>query len=80
VPSGLSAHTVLHTRSRNPGPLFPDLTEVLRYRKEDFPKAESSHQNTLKLPVWHRENEKSLALEYADAFRKVIENHQELPG
>ena len=42
--------------------------------------AEAIHRNTLKLPVWHREDDRPLADSYIDAFRKVADNYRNLLG
>ncbi|GAB3237761.1 hypothetical protein GCM10027447_37080 [Glycomyces halotolerans] len=42
--------------------------------------AEAIHHHTLKLPVWHREEDLPLVDSYIEAFRKVTSNYQELQG
>lgn len=57
---------------QEPYPLFPEYPHSLTYRPGDFPRAEAVHRGTLKLPVWHREDEFEIAQLYVMAFRKVI--------
>lgn len=64
---------------RQPGPLFPDHpSSHRRYADGDFPVAEHAHRHTIKLPVWHREEDLPLAEQYVRAARKVIDHHKEL--
>ncbi|WP_326642310.1 DegT/DnrJ/EryC1/StrS family aminotransferase [Streptosporangium sp. NBC_01755] len=63
---------------QEPGPLFPEYSERLNYSPGAFPKAEAIHHNTLKLPVWHREEDMSLVDSYIEAFHKVAENYRDL--
>ncbi len=65
---------------QEPGPLFPGYDGTLSYSPGDFPKAEALHHNTLKLPVWHREEDMPLVDSYIDAFCKVTENYRDLLG
>ncbi|WP_242606525.1 hypothetical protein [Protofrankia symbiont of Coriaria ruscifolia] len=65
---------------QEPGPLFPGLEGKFSYRPGDFPHAEMVHHNTLKLPVWHREEDMPLVDSYIEAFRKVTEHYGDLPG
>jgi perosamine synthetase len=65
---------------QEPGPLFPAYEGKLAYRPGDFPQAEQVHRNTLKLPVWHREEDLPIAMRYVDAIRKVIHHIEELKG
>lgn len=67
---------------QDPRPLFPHhpYVEQIDYRPGQFPVAERLHANTLKLPVWHRERDISLAQKYAAGFRKVVGLHHELKG
>ncbi|MFJ2951507.1 DegT/DnrJ/EryC1/StrS family aminotransferase [Streptomyces sp. NPDC087226] len=57
-------------------PGYPDTRS--RYREGDFPIAEKAHTHTIKLPVWHREQDLKLAEQYVSAARKVSEHHKEL--
>jgi len=50
------------------------------YAPGQFPEAEAFHRNTLKLPVWHREEEIPLADAYTTAFSKVTTHHRDLAG
>ncbi|MGY5134639.1 hypothetical protein ACWGJW_19905, partial [Streptomyces nigrescens] len=42
------------------------------------PIAEKAHTHTIKLPVWHREQDLKLAGQYVSAARKAGEHHKEL--
>ncbi len=50
------------------------------YRPGQFPVAEQVWRHTLKLPVWHREEDLPLVDRYLEGIRKVIDNHEELLG
>ncbi|MCP2330937.1 DegT/DnrJ/EryC1/StrS family aminotransferase [Actinoalloteichus caeruleus] len=67
---------------RDPAPVFPHYPHRKRvaYREGQFPVAEQIWQHTLKLPVWHREEDLPLVDRYIDGLRKVIEHHTELLG
>jgi perosamine synthetase len=65
---------------QEPGPLFPQYEGKLRHARGDFPRAEEMHRNTLKLPVWHREEDMPLVDYYIEAFRKVAEHYRDLLG
>lgn len=64
---------------QHPSYLFPGYPAVgSPYRPGDFPIAEKAHLHTIKLPVWHREQDLKLADQYVSAARKVSEHHKEL--
>ncbi|OCF86861.1 DegT/DnrJ/EryC1/StrS family aminotransferase [Nocardia brasiliensis] len=65
---------------QEPGPLFPALSGKLAYAPGDYPRAEQIHNTTLKLPVWHSEEDLPLVDSYIEAIRKVTEHHTELKG
>src|SRR5579875_647282 len=65
---------------QEPGPLFQAYDGKLAYKPGDFPRAEEVHRNTLKLPVWHREEDMPLVNQYIEAFRKVTANYRDLLG
>ncbi|MEC3978155.1 DegT/DnrJ/EryC1/StrS family aminotransferase [Amycolatopsis sp. H20-H5] len=62
------------------GPLFPHHPhrDRIAYRPGQFPVAEQLHRTTLKLPVWHREEDVPLARQYVAGFRKVVAHHHDL--
>jgi dTDP-4-amino-4,6-dideoxygalactose transaminase len=70
----------LHPLFQDPSPLFPAYDGKLAYTAGDFPIAEHVHANTIKLPVWHREKDKTIAAEYVSGIRKVSEHHRDLLG
>lgn len=64
---------------RQPGPLFPGHPRShRRYEEGDFPVAEHTHRHTIKLPVWHCDEDLPLVEQYVRAARKVIDHHKEL--
>ncbi|ASO21299.1 dTDP-4-amino-4,6-dideoxygalactose transaminase [Actinoalloteichus hoggarensis] len=65
---------------QRPETLFPGYASKLSYSPRDFPNAEAIHRNTLKLPVWHRQEDRSLVDSYIHAFRKVTANYHALIG
>ncbi|WP_223874609.1 DegT/DnrJ/EryC1/StrS family aminotransferase [Salinispora fenicalii] len=70
----------LHPLFQDPGPLFRAYREKLSYQPGDFPTAERIHQNTIKLPVWHRSQERRLADQYIAAIIKVSSHYRDLLG
>lgn len=68
----------LHPLFQDPSLLFPAYNGKITYAAGDFPVAERVHANTIKLPVWHQEEDKKIAAEYVSAIRKVSEHHHEL--
>ncbi|MEU2043290.1 DegT/DnrJ/EryC1/StrS family aminotransferase [Nocardia niwae] len=65
---------------QEPGPLFPAFTGKLAYAPGDYPRAEALHHATLKLPVWHRDEDLPLVDRYIEALHKVITHHADLKG
>ncbi|MCP2297587.1 dTDP-4-amino-4,6-dideoxygalactose transaminase [Nocardia amikacinitolerans] len=65
---------------QNPGPLFPAIAGKLSYAPGDYPRAEAIHHATLKLPVWHREQDLPLVDRYIEAIDKVVAHHSDLKG
>ncbi|MEV6873952.1 DegT/DnrJ/EryC1/StrS family aminotransferase [Amycolatopsis sp. NPDC051128] len=67
---------------QDPRPLFPwhPNANQIRYEPGQFPVAERLHARTLKMPVWHRQQDIALARQYAAGFRKVVGLHHELKG
>ena len=63
---------------QEPGPLFPKLAGRFTYAPGQFPKAEAFHANTIKLPVWHRDQDLPLVDAYIEAFKKVSAHHTDL--
>lgn len=60
-----------HPLFQRPGELFPAYKGQFSYGGEDFPGARAFHQRVLKVPVWHRDEDTDLALDYVAALRKV---------
>lgn len=48
-----------------------------RYKAGDFPVAERAHAHTVKLPVWHREQDLDVAEQYIRAAAKISDHHKE---
>jgi perosamine synthetase len=65
---------------QEPEGLFPGYVGEFGYRPEDFPKAGAFHACSIKLPVWHREEDLPLVKQYVEAFRKVSANYRSLLG
>ncbi|WP_327070845.1 DegT/DnrJ/EryC1/StrS family aminotransferase [Kitasatospora sp. NBC_01250] len=64
---------------QHPAQLFPGHPRSHRpYKEGDFPIAEHAHAHTIKLPVWHREQDRPLAESYVRAAIKVSNHHKEL--
>ncbi|MFJ8430785.1 DegT/DnrJ/EryC1/StrS family aminotransferase [Kitasatospora sp. NPDC094019] len=64
---------------QEPSPLFPDHPRShRRYKAGDFPVAEHAHAHTIKLPVWHREQDLELAEGYLRAAIKISDHYKEL--
>ncbi|MFF0488502.1 hypothetical protein ACFYTQ_05705 [Nocardia sp. NPDC004068] len=57
---------------------LPAHAPTLTYVPGEFPNAEALHAATLKLPVWHREEDMPLVDSYIDAFRKVSDRYRDL--
>lgn len=65
---------------QDPGGLFPGYAGGFGYQPGDFPRAEEFHERSIKLPVWHREEDLPLAGQYVEAFRKVSASYRSLFG
>jgi dTDP-4-amino-4,6-dideoxygalactose transaminase len=67
---------------RDPEPLFPHYRHLrdVNYGAGQCSVAEAVHKHTLKLPVWHREEDMPLVNQYIEAFHKVTSNHKDLVG
>jgi perosamine synthetase len=67
---------------QHPEPMLPHYPHLDRvaYRDGQFPVAEQVWRHTLKLPVWHREEDLPLVDRYIEGLSKVIEHHTELLG
>lgn len=63
---------------QDPSGLFPAYEGKFAYRPGDFSGAEAFHAGAIKLPVWHREEDISLARQYVEGFRKVSAHHRDL--
>jgi dTDP-4-amino-4,6-dideoxygalactose transaminase len=70
----------LHPLFQAPTALLPHCANTPAYIPGQFPKAEEFHRNTLKLPVWHREEDIPLADAYTEAFAKVTAHRHDLEG
>ncbi|WP_407547788.1 aminotransferase class V-fold PLP-dependent enzyme [Streptomyces sp. Pv4-95] len=67
-----------HPLFQRPGDLLPGYAESDGVAAEDYPAARLVHGTTLKLPVWHREQDLPLANAYTAALTKVALNHKDL--
>jgi dTDP-4-amino-4,6-dideoxygalactose transaminase len=67
-----------HPLFQSPEGLFPNYKGKFSYKLGDFPNAEYFHEHSLKLPVWYEIDDLQTADLYFEAFKKVIDNHQEL--
>ena len=65
---------------QEPGPLFPEYEGRFAYTPGDFPRAEAFHRHSLKLPVWHRDEDMPMVERYIEAFRKVTGQYRDLLG
>ncbi|MFB6813720.1 DegT/DnrJ/EryC1/StrS family aminotransferase [Streptomyces sp. NPDC056347] len=64
---------------QHPDQLFPGHPQHHRQRLPgSFPVAEHTYRHTIKLPVWHREQDLALARQYVRAASKVSDHHKEL--
>ncbi|MFI2608835.1 DegT/DnrJ/EryC1/StrS family aminotransferase [Kitasatospora sp. NPDC018619] len=64
---------------QHPDLLFPGFPHHhRRYPTGFFPVAEHAYRHTIKLPVWHREQDLALAEQYVRAAVKVSDHHKEL--
>ncbi|MFJ9839809.1 DegT/DnrJ/EryC1/StrS family aminotransferase [Kitasatospora sp. NPDC101155] len=64
---------------QQPSTLFPGHPHShRRYKPGDFPVAEHAHAHTIKLPVWHREQDLEVAEQYVRAATKISDHHKEL--
>ncbi|MER6548483.1 aminotransferase class I/II-fold pyridoxal phosphate-dependent enzyme [Streptomyces sp. NPDC001250] len=70
----------LHTHPlfQAPGSLLPGYADRQRTAAGDFPAAEYVHATTIKLPVWHHEEDRHLADAYTTAIAKVAAHAKDL--
>jgi perosamine synthetase len=66
-----------HPLFQAPGDLLPGYADHRSPAAGDFPVAERLHGSTIKLPVWHRDQD-SLPDAYAAALTKVARHHKDL--
>jgi perosamine synthetase len=67
-----------HPLFRAPGDLLPGYADYQGPAAGNFPAAERVHGSTVKLPVWHRDQDLHLADAYTAAITKVARHHKEL--
>lgn len=70
----LGEHPLFHT----PGALLPGYADHQGPAADSFTTAQRVHGSTVKLPVWHRDQDLHLAEAYTAAIIKVAEHHKEL--
>ena len=63
---------------QGPEGLFPGYVGGFGYQPGDFPRAEDFHMRSIKLPVWHREEDLPLVGRYVEAFHKVSASYRRL--
>lgn len=63
---------------QNPSQLFPAYAGKIKYRKGQFPIAESFFQQAIKLPVWCFPSDKEIVMGYLEAIEKVVRHHKDL--
>ncbi|MGK5631049.1 DegT/DnrJ/EryC1/StrS family aminotransferase [Streptomyces sp. URMC 123] len=70
----------LHTHPlfQTPGALLPGYADGQRQPADTFPASDHVHAATLKLPVWHHENDVDLADAYTTAITKVATHAKDL--
>lgn len=56
---------------QRPGGVHPSYADVQGAVPDDFPVANTFHESILKLPVWHRQEDREIEDQYLAAFRKV---------
>jgi dTDP-4-amino-4,6-dideoxygalactose transaminase len=73
-------HQALHAEGAREvdRPLLPHFPGTLTYKPGDFPVAERVHRLSLKLPVWHRDDDMALVDDYLEAFGKITSNYPTL--
>ncbi|MGW0881258.1 DegT/DnrJ/EryC1/StrS family aminotransferase [Streptomyces sp. NPDC002671] len=67
-----------HPLFRTPGELLPGYADHQGPAADSFATARRVHGSTVKLPVWHRDQDLHLADAYTGAIIKVAEHHKEL--
>lgn len=67
-----------HPLFQSPGDILPGYAGHAGAAPGDFPVAQQVHATTLKLPVWHRDADTTLADAYATALAKVARHHKDL--
>ncbi|MCX4486243.1 hypothetical protein OG890_20165 [Streptomyces anulatus] len=70
----LGDHPLFHT----PGALLAGYAEHQGPAADSFANARRVHGSTVKLPVWHRDQDLHLADAYTAAIIKVADHHKEL--
>lgn len=65
-----------HPLFQTPSELFKDYNSEIKYKIGDFPKSEKFFSRILKLPVWHRPEDKEIVELYIKAFKKVINHYK----
>lgn len=67
-----------HQLFRTPGALLPGYADHQGPAADSFANAQCVHGSTVKLPVWHRDQDIPLALAYTAAIVKVVNHHKDL--
>ncbi|MFC9227819.1 hypothetical protein ACFTZI_02450 [Streptomyces decoyicus] len=75
---GSTRSTADHPLFQRPGALPRGYADTDGAAAEDYPAARLVHSSTMKLPVWHSEQDPTLANAYVTAITKVALNHKVL--
>ncbi|MEU4211247.1 aminotransferase class I/II-fold pyridoxal phosphate-dependent enzyme [Streptomyces sp. NPDC026206] len=75
---GSTCPLATHPLLQDPGALLPGYADRRGPVPGDFPAAEHVHATTLKLPVWHRDEDIPLVGAYTQAIAKVAAHHKDL--
>ncbi|MFE4538706.1 hypothetical protein ACFRKB_27145 [Streptomyces scopuliridis] len=67
-----------HQLFRTPGALLPGYADHQGPAADSFANAQRVHASTVKLPVWHREQDLHLTDAYTAAITKVANHHKDL--
>ncbi len=55
--------------------LFPEYKDKFSYKKGDFPNAEKFYNSIIKIPVWDKEEDLSIAKHYVSVIKQFLKEH-----